>query len=223
MESISNDPELASEMLALMGKELKAARLRIKELESLLEKSPSTGVNGHSEEVADFKERTEAAEYSMIILRKHVDEVNAENGRLRLELEELKDSKTRIKQEEQPTNEPRRDATISTDIQPDLDGTNNEAKMKQLEERLEKYYAKYKAQKELKLEMKAAVETLEDEKGSLQEDNLILQRRLAKAENKIAEGLDNPGKAKNKVIKEELRPEEKPSSVPLIQLLLDDI
>ncbi|CAA7269822.1 unnamed protein product [Cyclocybe aegerita] len=216
MESVNNDPELASEMLGLMGKELKAARLRIKELESELEKSPTIAVHRYSEEVTDFKERTEAAEYSMIILRKHVDEVNAENTRLRLELDGLKDSKTWIKKEEQPAHEPPREATVSTDIQPSLGGISNEEKIKHLEEALEKYYAKYKAQKELKLELKVAIETLEDEKGCIQEDNLILQKKVAKAEDRIArlqnKTQEKAEKSKSQTLKEELRPEERLSS-----------
>lgn len=71
MESIKADGELAAEMVALLGKELKVARKRIQELEE------------NQTDVIELTKRAEGAETAMKILKKCAEDERAEKERYR--------------------------------------------------------------------------------------------------------------------------------------------
>ncbi|KAF8888163.1 hypothetical protein CPB84DRAFT_1474275 [Gymnopilus junonius] len=164
---MDGNPELASEMLALMSKELKAARLRIKELED--------GAN-----ITEYIQRAEVAEQSLETLKVDLVSVNLENESLRAGLEELRDAKSGIKREHPDRNQhaesvqDTRQHSLPGIEHLNTDSQSSEEKdghIKDLESALEKYYGKYKAEKHERKDLTATCKTLEDQVAHLEKEN----------------------------------------------------
>ncbi|KAF8888165.1 hypothetical protein CPB84DRAFT_1786364 [Gymnopilus junonius] len=163
METVASDPELASEMLALMNKELKSARLRIKELES----------RACSEEVdiITYIHRTEAAEKSLEIAKADLMEMSSENQLLRAALEDLRDSKkveTMGDDLQAQWSKETRDQSVSAT---DQSSSDTDGHTKELESALEKYYGKYKTEKLERKELKNTCKMLEEQLSHLKEES----------------------------------------------------
>ncbi|KAF9463640.1 hypothetical protein BDZ94DRAFT_594234 [Collybia nuda] len=95
MESLREDPELAAEMVGLMGRELRIARKKTEELERELtaeRKRVSTLEASYTTE----KERAEAAEYTRDIFKLNMEKFGKQSKRL---LRELEHNKKEIKKE----------------------------------------------------------------------------------------------------------------------------
>ncbi|KDR84492.1 hypothetical protein GALMADRAFT_133777 [Galerina marginata CBS 339.88] len=166
MEPVTGDPELASEMLSLLNKELKAARLRIAELELKCN-------NATDAQVDQFKERAEAAELSMNILQKNFEELGAENELLRVAIEDIRDSKIGVKKEnfDHRINIKKMiDKSTSAINEPDLEHVQD------LEAALERYYGKYKAEKEARKGLSQTIRELEEQINLLRIVNENLHR-----------------------------------------------
>ncbi|PPR07065.1 hypothetical protein CVT26_005266 [Gymnopilus dilepis] len=171
MDTVANDPELASNLLSLLNKELKAARLRIQELQD-------HGL--HDEKDASRHiERAEKAEKELEMMKEDYRNLSTENGLLRKALQELRDSKAfTVKQEHGEEDASLRELSYkSLSRQPSLpviahleSESANEMQIKDLEIALERYYAKYKKEKQEKKSLQEYSKTLEDQVAHLQKE-----------------------------------------------------
>ncbi|KAH9482112.1 hypothetical protein JR316_0004207 [Psilocybe cubensis] len=148
MTHVSEDPEL---VVGKVAKELKAARLRIEELEAQIKNADKT-----------LKERVEAAEYASDVLRKNYDALSTENKLLRESLEELKDTKKpRIKvvgaRLEENVAQQKRDNRNMVDKSISADDQSGAV----MEHKLEQARAKYKTKKQQMKDLTQSCKELE--------------------------------------------------------------
>ncbi|KAF9034103.1 hypothetical protein BJ165DRAFT_746719 [Panaeolus papilionaceus] len=166
MSKFTDDPEFTAEMLTMMGKELKQARQRIKDLESFKEAYTANDVLSPDAEdrLRDFRERTMAAEEAMEIMSNHVRNVNKENQRLREQVANLQSCLVKQEDIETPKREYRNQGVnVRTKEQDDL-----KTQVEELEGALEKYYSKYVVAKRAKAELEEEIDSLNSANGTLE-------------------------------------------------------
>ncbi|KAF9535206.1 hypothetical protein CPB83DRAFT_235807 [Crepidotus variabilis] len=100
MQSAAKNQDLADELVPLLVKELKSAKEKIKDLERELVnmRLRPEAESGHSNQVQDYKQRTEAAEHAMEVLQKNFEKSSKENDKLRSVIEGIKEIKVKVKQ-----------------------------------------------------------------------------------------------------------------------------
>lgn len=147
MESIKADGELAAEMVALLGKELKVARKRIQELEE------------NQTDVIELTKRAEGAETAMKILKKCAEDERAEKERYRQLANQCKkepgDNSLLLLQDNNQIQETER---LSEE---------KDEKIAALEKSVEKYREKYQKAREAKQRLQERCDEQEEKINSL--------------------------------------------------------
>ncbi|PPR04851.1 hypothetical protein CVT24_007239 [Panaeolus cyanescens] len=163
MPKLTDDPELTTEMLTMMGKELKQARQRIKDLESFKEAYTANDVLSPNEtaRLRDFRERTNAAEAAMEVMQSHVENVNKENYRLKEEIKKLQCQSVVKREVTESVLAPLRDYRDQGVSADNLQEENeHKTQIAELEAALERYYSKYVASKKARTELETKNEHL---------------------------------------------------------------